>query len=205
MSTSDPTARLSGKYSFGCDGRPLWGVETVTGKTRRKQQRNRANEQPAWEWNIAFNVKTPAEAAALSKFRDAHEGGLRAFRFTWHDFYQAEDELFGEDSGSEHQLIVNRDESPVAFPLSIFRPVEGTLTVKKGTSLGSSMAMTEGVGYDVDYRTGLVTLASALTAGQKVWWSGEFDWLVRFVGDPAIVCDTSLQRAFQDILLETVE
>lgn len=204
MSTSDPTAVLDTDYAPGATGGPRWGVVTISGASRRKQKRYRRTSQPWFEWNLAYIIRTAADAAALRRFRDAHEGGLFPFRFEWYEEPSASDEQFGEDAGTTHQLRLNRDQGTRTYDLDITRPVEPT-TVKKGTTLGTAVTLTETVDFDVDYATGIVTLNVALTSGEKLWWSGGIHFLVHFVGDPAIEVGDGDLRALEDIIIESTE
>lgn len=81
----------------------------------------------------------------------------------------------GDGSTTQFQLVKTYTSGSTTVSRTIVLPVSGTISLwVDGT------AKTEGVDYTISYVTGVVTFASALTAGQVPEWSGEFDTHVRF-------------------------
>lgn len=106
-------------------------------------------------WEIEFEAKTVAEAAALVAFWEARDGPVRAFRFYDWGAHTATNEALSPGGGPTVQLQRSFSSGSQTRTKTIYAPISATVTLRKNAvNLG---------GISVDYSTGIVTLPSVLT------------------------------------------
>lgn len=127
--------------------------------------------------------RSPIEVDEVAQFHRAREGRVHAFPvLDWTDYSTndlaepsqasfddldatSDDELIGTGDGSatDFQLVKSYTSGPTTKTRLITRPIVDSVRVKS-----NGVELTEGVGFTVDYSTGVVTLASAPSNGHLV-------------------------------------
>lgn len=178
--------RLPARLAFGSTGGVERRTEVVTlasGFERRSTPWAHGRRR----WLIGAGVRSLDDAAALVAFFEARRGRLYGFRFQdFADFKSGvpsaavspTDQVLGTGDGTRtaFQLVKRYGEGPDAVVREIRKPVAGTVRVAVAGVERTS-------GWSVDPATGVVTFASAPTAGSAVTAGFEFDAPARFDAD----------------------
>ncbi len=180
--------RFPESLSFGSVGGPERLTEIVT--------LSNGNEQRATPWahsrrryDAGFGMRSLDDLSVLIAFFEARSGQLYGFRWKdWTDFKScgaalgpdAEDQRIAEGDGARvaFQLIKIYRSGEASYARPIRKPVAGTVRVALGGT-----PQREGVDYDIDHATGIVTLAVPPAPGAPVTAGFEFDVPVRFDTD----------------------
>ena len=201
--------RFPADVSFGSSGGPERRTQIVTLGSGR-EERNAPWADSRRRYNAGYGVRSLDDLHAVIAFFEARRGRLHGFRFKdWTDFKSCSP---GSEPGPFDQRIGTGDGSATAFALAkayasggesyvraITKPVAGTVRVAVG-----GVELTAGTGFAVDAGTGVVTLASAPTAGTPVTAGFAFDVPVRLDTDFLDV-DLSAFRAGQIPSIPLVE
>jgi uncharacterized protein (TIGR02217 family) len=169
--------RLLDKVAYGS----TFGGEFNTRVIRLKSGHERRNANwslPLHRYSILYQALQPDDHALVRNAHYACLGSAIGFRFKdWID-YTATDESVGSGTGVEQQLQLIKTYNFGVYNLerNIYKPVEGTVTIKVNGS-----PITEDSTNFIDYDTGILTITA--TAGHTITWSGEFDVPVRFEND----------------------
>jgi uncharacterized protein (TIGR02217 family) len=126
-------------------------------------------------WNLEKAINDKSDFDVVRAFFYNMRGKARGFRFKDHFDYIATDEpCSGLVNGvnRDFKLVKRYTSGSLSFDRRIFKPINGTLSMKVD---GSAAGVTS-----VDYTTGDVRLAAAPTIGQVVTASFQFDVPVRF-------------------------
>ncbi len=201
--------RLPEKWSKGSSGGPAFLTDIVD-MVSGDQDREERWEHPLATYDIAHNVKRPADIAELRAFHRARRGASRGFLLKdWIEYTSAEDGIAAPEATD--QPLGTGDGSTTVFPIvkrysdaggsydwPVIWPVAGTVLVAvDGTPIGS--------GFTVDRGEGTITFAAA-PAGAAVLTCGfEFDVPVHFAEDQLnVVWDTINSRSAGSVTLEEV-
>jgi uncharacterized protein (TIGR02217 family) len=142
------------------------------------EQRNQQWSRPRRQGELSVTLYSEALLREFEAFFEARGGRLRGFRLKDQKDYLAVDEPLDHDEATEVQLTKTYTSGGVTRVRPIYKPITGTVTLKKN-----------GVAYTsflVDYNSGTVYLGAALAGGDTLTWSGEYHVPVRF--------DTDLQE-----------
>ncbi|MEM7505523.1 MAG: DUF2460 domain-containing protein [Pseudomonadota bacterium] len=180
--------RFPAVISFGSSGGIERRTEVVT-LVNGFEERNSPWAQARRRYDAGLGVRTLDDLDQTVQFFEARRGRLHAFR--WKDWLdhrscapsqqpQASDQLIGVGSGIEtsFQLVKQYQSGGHSVSREVTRPVAGTVKVAV-----DGMALSESIDFAVDPATGLLTLASAPTAGAEITAGFEFDVPVRFDTD----------------------
>lgn len=208
--------RLPEKWSRGSAGGPAFSTEIVQ-MLSGDEDREERWEHPLWQYDIAHNVKSPADIAELRGFHLARRGAARGFLLKdWIDWTSATDGISaasaldqplinpgtglatGDGSETEFALVKRYADSAGTFDRPILWPVAGTLLVAvDGAPLGSGFSVARG--------TGLVTFTSPPANGAVLTAGFAFDVPVRFSEDLLSVSwDTIASRSAGQVPLQEV-
>lgn len=187
--SADPT----GSASSGGPGFVSNILEADGGKVTVIRRRS----QPQNRFELNVQNRAPEQLAQLRNFFLARGGASSGFLLKWaqeHNsttlgYYKTSgsgtigsattsaDQLIGTGDGStaDYQLIKRYTDAAGTLTRNITRPISGTVKVQVNGS-----DLTEGVDYTVNYTTGVVTLASAPTAGHLVKAGFDFYFPVMF-------------------------
>lgn len=190
MTTFIESPRFPDDISYGSRGGPAYNT-TVIVVDSGAESRNQRWSYPRHEYDVAYGINTLAKLEDLLHFFHVVAGRAIGFRFKdWMDYKSCdrsatpaqEDVSIGTGDGTEDdfQLVKTYTQGAYTRTRKILKPVSGTLLVAVAAS-----AKQEGVHYDVDYATGIVTFKAGNipTNGQAVTAGFEFDVPVRFDTD----------------------
>ncbi len=179
--------RLPLRVGFGTSGGPAFSTDIVQidgGYERRNQNWAQARRK----YDAATGLRTLADAATLQAFFLARAGKARGFRLKdWSDFTSASnglgsaaftDQNIGTGNGTttQFQLRKNYSSGNITHQRQISKPVSGTVLIGLNGVLQNS-------GWSIDHNSGLITFASAPSAGVSITAGFEFDVPVRFDTD----------------------
>jgi len=180
--------RFPETLSFGSVGGPERRTDVVT-LANGHEERNTPWAHARRRYDAGLGLRSLEDIAALIAFFEARQGQLHGFR--WKDWTDYASAIPGQDVTFEDQVIATGDGDTNVFQLAklyrsgphdylrpISKPVAGT--VRLGID---NEALVEGVDYDLDLTTGVVTLAYVPEIGRKIRAGFEFDVPVRFDTD----------------------
>lgn len=180
--------RFPANLSFGSVGGPERRTEIVT-LANGFEERNTPWAQSRRRYDAGVGLRSLDDVEALVAFFEARRGQLNGFR--WKDWTDFKSCPAGREIAFDDQVIATGDGETRAFTLrklyrsgaqsyarTIAKPVAGT--VKAG--IGDN-PLIEGVHYEVDPASGLVTFAEPPDVGAAVCAGFEFDVPVRFDTD----------------------
>lgn len=201
--------RLPEKWSKGSSGGPEFStirVPLASGEVDAEQRW----ADPLGRWEIAHNIKSPEDMAALQAFHRARRGSARPFLLKdWLDCTSAADgksaptrldQPLGTGDGVDTTFqLIKRYPDPVApYDRPVRWPVAGTLLVAVDGVLKTS-------GVAVNRGAGVVTLTPAPAAAAVITAGFEFDVPVRFAEDfLSVSWDTIASRSAGTVALEEV-
>jgi uncharacterized protein (TIGR02217 family) len=175
------------RVGFGSKGGPNFSTEIITVDSGYERS-NQNWAQARRVYDARTGVRSTADAATLLTFFHARAGRARGFRLKdWSDYSSAADNLStpsftdqtiatGDGSTVVFQLVKNYSSGGMTHTRIITKPVSGSVIIGAGGTQMSS-------GWSVDSTTGLVTFATAPTAGQSITAGFLFDVPVRFDTD----------------------
>ena len=168
--------RLATKIELGAVGGPEFRTEVVvTGGGH--ESRNAAWTYPRGRWDIAPGIQGATDLRDAVAFFYARQGRARGFRFKDHtDFQVIDGVIIASAAGGETsaQAVKIYASGAVSFVRTLTKIVSGTFSAKKnGIAFGAAT---------VNVNTGVISFP-ALTAGEQVTASFEFDVPVRFDTD----------------------
>lgn len=180
--------RLPEKWSRGSSGGPEYRTDvvmTVDGSEDREQRW----ADPIPKYEIAHNIKSPADISALRAFHFARRGALRGFLLRdWIDYTSAADGVsapgatdqpLGTGNGvdTEFQLVKRYPDPVDPYDRAILWPVDATLIVAaNGTPVDPG-------DYSFARGSGLVVFDAAPDIGVTLTAGFAFDVPVRFAED----------------------
>ncbi|KIT17295.1 DUF2460 domain-containing protein [Jannaschia aquimarina] len=188
MSTSFHEIRFPARLSFGSVGGPERLTEVVT-LANGHEERNTPWEHSRRRYDAAVGVRSLDDIEDLVAFFEARRGRLHGFRWKdWSDYLSCKpsvepdfnDQKIGEGDGNRtvFQLCKTYRSGEQSYCRPISKPVVGTVRIGLADD-----AQIEGVDYDVDYTTGVVTFATPPGEGAEVTAGYEYDVPVRFDTD----------------------
>lgn len=176
--------QLPPQISYGASGGPAYGT-TIQTTASGHEYRVARQSRPRRRYQFDKLLMEPSEWGALIDFWVARRGHLHGFRYKdWSDYTSAADGVStptnldvvlgtGDGVETQFQIVKTYDVgglNPFNEPIRL--PVAGTLVV--------AVAGTPTTSYTVTNPGGLITFASAPTAGQIVTAGYQFDRSVRF-------------------------
>jgi uncharacterized protein (TIGR02217 family) len=180
--------RFPANLSFGSLGGPERRTDIVT-LANGYEERNTPWAHSRRRYDAGVGLRSLDDVERLIAFFEARRAQMFGFRWkAWADFRSC---LPSAQTGPDDQVIARADGTTRVFQLiktyrsgdqsyarPITKPVLGTVTMGvEGTRLY------EGVDFEVDLTTGLVTLTEIPTTGQEITAGFEFDVPVRFDTD----------------------
>ena len=180
--------RFPANLSFGATGGPERRTEIVT-LANGFEERNTPWRHSRRRFDAGVGLRSLDDIAQLVAFFEAREGQLHGFR--WKDWGDYKSCAPSRSPDALDQKIAEGDEVTRVIPLvkryvsgqqsylrPITKPVAGTVRIAIGGD-----EVQEGIDFDVDVTTGLVTFAHAPDIGADVTAGFEFDVPVRFDTD----------------------
>lgn len=179
--------RLPENWSQGSTGGPAFATR-VTRLESGAEDREERWDAPLWDFEIAHNIKSPADISALRGFHLARRGASRGFLLKdWIDFSSASDGVsaptaldqpLGTGTGAQtvFALVKRYPDGVAAFDRPIAWPVSAAVLVAVG-------GVPLGAGFTVQRGAGTVTFAAAPAAAAVLTAGFQFDVPVRFAED----------------------
>lgn len=209
MSDFLETPRFPTSIGLGSKGGPEYSTSIVKSKSGY-EFRNINWTYPLHRFNVAYGVKTYSQLEELLEYFHVCGGRAYGFRFKHHiDFkscaydstISSTDTIIGTGDASENQFQLYKRYTKGSFTKDrkILKPVSSVGVL---INLSSKGDLTEGVHFDVDYTTGIVTIddsSSIPGAGEIVRAGFEFDIPMRFDIDFLDISLNDLEAGFADI------
>lgn len=180
--------RFPASLSFGSVGGPERRTEVVT-LANGFEERNTPWAHSRRRYDAGLGMRSLDDIEALIAFFEARMGQMFAFRWKdWSDYKSSiasaapafEDQLIGKGDEVQNvfQLLKTYRSGPHEYVRPIAKPVLGTVRIGLGRD-----EMQEGVDYEVDLTSGLVTFQHPPERGVEITAGFEFDVPVRFDTD----------------------
>ena len=190
--------RFPANLSFGSVGGPERRTEIVT-LTNGYEERNTPWAHSRRHYDAGLGLRSLDDIEALTAFFEARAGQLHGFRWKdWADYKScapsnqpgSRDQLIGQGDSRNTQFSLSKRyvSGPGAYVRPISKPVLGTVLVGVGGD-----QLREGVGYEVNTTTGIITLSEPAGQGAEITAGFEFDVPVRFDFDRIAVSVASFQ------------
>ena len=180
--------RFPASLSFGSIGGPQRHTDVVT-LANGHEERNTPWAHSRRRYDAGVAMRGLDDIETLIAFFEARQGQMHGFRWKdWSDYKSCgalakpahDDQLIavGDDVTASFRLIKSYRSGGQIYERPITKPVRGTVRVGL-----SGDEQQEGVHYEVDTATGIVTFAHPPDAGAQVTAGFEFDVPVRFDTD----------------------
>ena len=180
--------RFPASLSFGSVGGPERRTEVVT-LANGFEERNTPWAHSRRRYDAGLGMRSLDDVENLIAFFEARMGQMYGFR--WKDWSDFKSSIASGQTGYDDQTIAQGDGLQSVFPLvktyrsgthsyarPITKPVSGTVRV----GLGGDQ-MKEGIDYEIDLTTGLVTFQHPPERDVEITAGFEFDVPVRFDAD----------------------
>jgi uncharacterized protein (TIGR02217 family) len=190
--------RFPASLSFGALGGPERRTESVT-MANGFEERNSPWAHARRRYDAGMGLRSLDDVEALIAFFEARQGQLIGFRWKdWSDYQsckpscavEASDQLLalGDEATTVFQLTKSYRSGDVVYRRPICKPVSGSVRAQVGGDF-----VQQGVDYEVDYDSGLLTFARPPDEGAEVRAGFEFDVPVRFDTDAIMTSVSSFQ------------
>lgn len=190
--------RFPANLSFGSVGGPERRTEIVT-LSNGYEERNTPWAEARRRYDAGVSLRSLDDIGELIAFFEARQGQLHSFRWKdWADYKSCRtsapvgfaDQLIGVGDGAKADfgLVKTYRSGPSSQTRRITKPVAGTVRVGL-----QGDEVQEGLHYQVDWSTGIVTFVTAPATGEQVTAGFEFDVPVRFDTDRVQVSVASFQ------------
>lgn len=177
--------RFPAKLSFGAVGGPERKAEIVE-LANGHEERTTPWSQSRRRYDAGTGLRSLDDVAEMIAFFEARDGEIHAFRWKdWADFKScapsaqcnAEDQQIGvgDEATTQFQLVKHYGDAARGFDRIIRKPVLGTVRV----SVSGEPAQ-EGIDWQVDVTTGIITFAAPPIEEAIITAGFEFDVPVRF-------------------------
>jgi len=180
--------RFPASLSFGSVGGPERRTDVVT-LANGFEERNTPWAHSRRRYDAGVAMRSLDDVEALIAFFEARQGQVFGFRWKdWSDFKSCrataevafDDQVIGTGDGvsGEWQLAKRYRSGEQSYLRPVTKPVAGTVRVGVGGD-----ELQEGLHYEVDTTTGLISFAEVPGAGDEITAGFEFDVPVRFDTD----------------------
>ncbi|SHE35119.1 TIGR02217 family protein [Litoreibacter ascidiaceicola] len=180
--------RFPASLSFGSLGGPERRTEVVT-LANGFEERNTPWAHSRRRYDAGVGMRSLDDVEAMVAFFEARQGQLYGFRWKdWSDFRSCkasgdvtfEDQVIGRGNGvqTEWPLIKTYASGGYDYARPVKKPVSGTVLVGF-----DGIVLQEGVDWEIDLNTGVVSFGEAPDAGVEITAGYEFDVPVRFAVD----------------------
>lgn len=190
--------RFPASLSFGALGGPERLTDIVT-LANGFEERNTPWAHSRRRYDAGMALRSLDDVEVLIAFFEARRGQLYGFRWKdWSDFksgrakaapdYRDQVIGLGDDAQVAFQLVKTYRSGAQVAVRPIVKPVRGTVRLGQG-----GVEMQEGVHYEVDVMTGIVTFAAPPNRDVQITAGYEFDVPVRFDADRIQISLASFQ------------
>jgi len=180
--------RFPASLSFGSVGGPERHTDVVT-LANGFEERNTPWRHSRRRYDAGLALRSLDDIETLIAFFEARQGQVHGFRWKdWTDYKScparaepsAGDQIIatGDDTTAAFGLVKRYRSGPHVYDRPIAKPVVGSVRVALG-----DVVQKEGVHFEIDSTTGLVTFAHPPNEGVQITAGFEFDVPVRFGTD----------------------
>ena len=180
--------RFPASFSFGSLGGPERRTEVVT-LANGFEERNTPWAHSRRRYDAGVGMRSLDDVEAMVAFFEARQGQLYGFRWKdWSDFRSCkasgevtfEDQVIGQGDGVQTgwPLIKTYASGGYDYARPVKKPVLGTVLIGF-----DGIVLQEGVDWEIDLNTGVVSFGEAPDAGVEITAGYEFDVPVRFAVD----------------------
>lgn len=177
--------RFPASLSFGSVGGPERHTDVVT-LANGFEERNTPWKHSRRRYDAGVAMRSLDDIETLIAFFEARQGQIYGFRWKdWTDYKSCgararpayDDQIIGagDDVTADFQLLKIYRSGEHVYARPITKPVGGTVRIGLGGD-----EQQEGVHYEVDETTGIVTFSHPVNAGVEITAGYEFDVPVRF-------------------------
>lgn len=167
---------------FDCDGwsstTTIYFNTTIVERKNKEEARNQEWEYPLRRFSVAYDLLDKSQQEMVYGAFLVAKGRRHTFRYKDWTNYQCAGSIQATTGTNTYQLSNNYVFGSASAIDPIYLPVQSTVVVKD--PLGN--ILTEGIGYSIDYLTGIITLISVASAG-TYQYQCEYDRKVRFDSD----------------------
>ncbi|UXU74971.1 MULTISPECIES: DUF2460 domain-containing protein [unclassified Paracoccus (in: a-proteobacteria)] len=190
--------RFPANLSFGCVGGPERRTEIVA-LMNGHEERSTPWAHSRRRYDAGLGLRSLDDVAVLIAFFEARAGQLHGFRWKdWADFKSStpsanptfQDQVLGTGDGVRKQFALRKAyaSGPARYWRPVKKPVQGTVLAGVG-----NVELRDGLDFQVDTATGIITFAAPPEPGGVVTAGFEFDVPVRFDTDRIAVSVASFQ------------
>lgn len=190
--------RFPANLSFGSVGGPERRTEIVS-MTNGHEERRTPWAHSRRHYDAGLGLRSLDDVAALIAFFEARAGQMHGFRWKdWADYKSSapskaasfQDQPLGTGDGVRRAFVLRKGyaSGPGQYWRPIAKPVAGTVLAGTG-----EVELRDGLDFEVNTATGVITFAVAPEDGAPVWAGFEFDVPVRFDTDRIAVSVASFQ------------
>lgn len=190
--------RFPPTLSFGAMGGPQRRTDIVT-LANGFEERNTPWQHSRRSYDAGLGMRSVDDLQVLIGFFEARSGQLHAFRWKdWSDYksgMSSADPVFDDQSigygdgvAVQHQIMKTYRSGEQFYRRPITKPVAGSVRV--GVEQDE---LQEGLDYEVDVTTGIITFTAAPDPGMEIYAGYEFDVPVRFDTDRILTSVESFQ------------
>lgn len=190
--------RFPASLSFGSVGGPERRTEIIT-LANGFEERNTPWAHARRRYDGGFGLRSLDDLETLIAFFEARQGQLIGFRWKdWCDYKSCPpsqdvactDQLIaiGDETTDILQLIKTYQSGEFSYARPITKPVAGSVRIAIGGD-----PLQDGIDYDIDLATGLVTFGNPPDLGAEVRAGFEFDVPVRFDTDSIMTSVSNFQ------------
>ncbi len=190
--------RFPTNLSFGALGGPERRTEVVT-LANGFEERNTPWAHSRRRYDAGMGLRSLDDVETLVAFFEARQGQMFGFRWKdWSDFKSSvpsraitgDDQLLGmgDEVRDQFQIIKTYASGTVSYARPITKPVPGTVLVSV-----SGEPLVEGLEYEVDINTGMITFTHPPDLQAEVTAGYEFDVPVRFGSDNIVTSMATFQ------------
>lgn len=180
--------RFPASLSFGALGGPQRRTDVVT-LANGFEERNTPWAHSRRVYDAGLGMRSVDDLQLMIGFFEARMGQMHAFRWKdWADYksgkavaepvYEDQTIGYGDGETAVYQIVKNYRSGGQVYQRPIKKPVKGTVRV--GVEQDE---LREGVDWEVDVTTGLITFAHVPDPGMEIYAGFEFDVPVRFDTD----------------------
>ncbi len=190
--------RFPANLSFGSVGGPERRTEIVS-MTNGHEERRTPWAHSRRRYDAGLGLRSLDDVAALIAFFEARAGQMHGFRWKdWADYKSStpskkvsfRDQPLGKGDGVRRAFVLRKGyaSGPSSYWRPIIKPVTGTVLAGTG-----EVELRDGLDFEVNPATGVITFAVAPEDGAPVTAGFEFDVPVRFDTDRIAVSVASFQ------------
>lgn len=177
--TNFAEVRFPEDIDYGVTGGPAYSTDIIT-LASGYESRNINWDRPLSTYNVTHSVKSESQIRTILSFFHARRGRAIGFRFKdWSDYEMSWQQIgIGDGATTTYQTIKTYEAGAYQTTRKINKIVAGSYQIYL-----DSIEQVEGVAYNIDITTGIISFTTAPSSGELIHVTCEFDVPVRFDTD----------------------